>query len=166
MNEHLDFENPINRKGILLWAVIAVGGASLSLLLIVTEHGLRWFGVLASLLLAALVLLVGWNIEMIRRPVSVEVVSSGIILHRRCHLKPISLVWNQFHSLNVCPDNSYAIDKWHLQDGFLFIDDKRYYTLHWHIAMAVREVYKQKVGRYPPNSYDAHAVDVHFSDEL
>lgn len=144
-------ENPVNYVTMVNFSPIFVGGPLIGFIWICLEHGFDWFAIAiaATLGIIAFFLIPG-RLEFTERPKEVEVMDSGVILYQRFGRKPVSVPWSGIFRIShdiIEPSKR----NWDARNSYLFITEKKTYTLDRQIAEIVRERYRQHMGYYPPN---------------
>lgn len=101
--------------------------------------------------------LTGFRSDIWNRPKSIEVLDDGIVL--RLHFgRSTKLRWNDIGEITIHTD-PYMKRKWDNCDAVMETKPdvkhrSNWYVLYWPNALAIRERYKEVIGRYPPNLFD------------
>ena len=149
MNQIMD--NPINTFIVALGSAIGLAGLIMGNLWAYVDGLFDWFSITVGVVLALIaIMVVAGRPEFIERPKRVEVTDAGAIMHQRLGRKPVFVPWSAIVKLNFCPC-APSERTWTSRDGFLFVTEKKSFTLNWKIAEAIRERYWAQYGRYPPN---------------
>lgn len=147
--------NPVNRLVISGWIAICATILIIGNLWIVVEDGFKVEGFIFGTIVAAFAfLLIPWRFEFLLRPYKIDVNHSGVVLYQRYFRKPIFISWSNILKLNVQLIDPRQDGRLMNRDGYLFVNEKRAYTITWDIAKEVREAYKATLGHYPYNSAD------------
>lgn len=101
---------------------------------IYSEDGFNWSAVIICAVIAFFfILMTVGRIEIIERPKEVEVTDMEIILHQRLGRRSIHLPWPAMLKLNLPPLKS-GIMGWNTRNGYLFVTEKKAYTLDRRVA--------------------------------
>ena len=147
----LALSNPTNHGIIKMWGFIAISIFIVGNLWILFEDGFSWLGITVGAIVSFFIfMMVPGKLELIDRPRSVEVTDTGVILHQKLGRKSVFVPWSEISRI------SHAVVEpsernWNTVDSFLGVSDNKRYTLNWKIAEVIRESYRNKMGRYPPN---------------
>lgn len=149
------FKNPID-KGEIFRGIL--GGSLTFIACIVVFSITDDINVLRLMLSAIGGLLVGWFMgfwsELWTRPRTVTITDDGVQMRFFPWRKRKLLKWSDILSLNILLEDPNKYDYKVGRDGILWSRKKRFYKLYWPIANAVREAYKQKMGEYPPITWE------------
>jgi presenilin-like A22 family membrane protease len=85
--------------------------------------------------------------ECIRRPKTVVIAESGVIMKMRYGQGTEMVKWNEIEYLSF--NQSYDITTYYGRDGYLEYG-KKSRTIYRPIVLAIRERYKEITGKYPP----------------
>jgi hypothetical protein len=133
-------------KGTIYALIMFLGGVA-----IISIRGYPWIYIIITIPISFLVFLITalWS-ELWTRPRKVEINDEGVVLHLRLGRGKKTVRWSDISSLAILLENPEKYDWKKGRDGFLWVGKKKVYTLYWPIAKDLREVYLQKMGRYPP----------------
>jgi hypothetical protein len=161
VSETLIMDNPKNKRVLIrrMFASLIVF-AVVTLYAIVRVDG-RWS--LPIVLMMAIIILLSssfpfftaWRNEYLLRPYRVEIKEDGLLLHKNYHKVPKFVPWEEILSFYAPPGDPEKQIKHYSQDGAFYTRNqstgKMQATLvHWSIAIAGRERYFEKMGRFPP----------------
>jgi hypothetical protein len=104
--------------------------------------------------LSLIILLVIWNRQFRRRPKTAQVLKDGILFSYRYGKKDRFVQWQSIYWLRAPPSNLDKIGGNWSQDGYMGALDGTWFILHWPIAIAVKEAYREAIGKYPPEMYE------------
>jgi hypothetical protein len=149
LNQIMD--NPVNNSVVAFGSAIGLAGLIMGNLWAYVDGLFDWFSIGVGIVIALLVFMaVPGRMEIIGRPKRVEVTDTGAIMHQKLGRKPVFVPWSAIVKLNFRPC-APSERTWTSRDGFLFVTEKKSFTLNWKIAEAIRERYWAQYGRYPPN---------------
>jgi hypothetical protein len=147
--------NPVNHKSIVVFGLLTTAALALGFVWIYGEDGFNWSAVIicATIAFFFLSMTVG-RLEFIERPREVELSTSGIVLHQRLGRRSVHLPWSAMQKLNI-PPSKPSIMGWNTNNCYLFVTEKKAYTLDRKIAEAVMDRYRSVTGRHMVNEYAA-----------
>jgi hypothetical protein len=90
----------------------------------------------------------GLKIYYLNRPKSVEISDDGVKLNMRLGKKPIIIAWPDIWMIGF---TTSLLGK---KEGEILNDIAWYYPIDHSIALELKEAYYQRMGKYPPKSYD------------
>jgi hypothetical protein len=84
----------------------------------------------------------------LERPKSVEVSDHGMMLNMRLGKRPVVIAWSEVRTIEL---ETSVMGK---DIGAIRNDIAWYYPIDHHIAVELREAYRQQIGVYPPKTLD------------
>jgi hypothetical protein len=100
-------------------------------------------------------LLMGWRREYLWRPYQVGIRDDGLLLHRYYHKEPRLVSWEQISSFYAPPGDPALQKTYFSRDGCFYSlkhnknQREEMVIVHWPIAIAAREKYREEMGHYP-----------------
>jgi hypothetical protein len=165
-------DNPVNKRYLRKWIIISLLTFTIGLAYMLFRIE-QWNAVSTTIVLIVLIFaflfpfFLGWDKEYLRRPFKVEIRDDGILCHFRFNRKVRFFPWDQFISLTVTPGGPSDPSRYHDLDDIMWIknemkrDKREFFILHWSIAVAVRDKYRERTGRYPPmNFWEQASADI------
>jgi hypothetical protein len=120
------------------------------------EYGFDWFSIVIGAAIALFIfVMTAGRLEFIGRPREVDIIASGIVLHQRLGRRPVDLPWTAMLKLNL-PPVKHGLIGWNTSNGYLFVTEKKAYTLDRNVAEAIIDRYRSETGRYLENEYDGY----------
>ena len=104
---------------------------------------------------AIIVMFVIWNRQYYRRPKTAQLLKDGIQFTYRYGRKDRFLSWSSVYWLRAPPGDPDKIGGDWSQDGYMRALDGTVFILHWPIAIAAKEAYRESTGKYPPELYES-----------
>ncbi len=153
-------DNPIDMKNVRLMVIGTAAVTTLALIYFPLRFQ-HWtvttvlLAIIITMIGASVPFYLGWDKEYWRRPYSVTIGEDGMTCYLRYGRKPRMVEWNSIMSLTAPAGDPARLTNYFSQDGFLTVRNNRkrngwdQFVLHWPIAVAAREKYKEKMGRYP-----------------
>lgn len=90
----------------------------------------------------------GLKVSYLMRPRSVEMSDHGVKLNMRLGKSPVIIAWPDVLMIEL---KTSIMGK---DIGAICDDIEWYYPIDHHIAVELREAYRRRMGRYPPNTLD------------
>jgi hypothetical protein len=141
-----EMENPPHWEWVRRWLIAAsICGSLIALIFIPIGKYLAVAGGIGALLF----LLLGiWLREYYRRPNKVRIEQSGIWVFFR-YKREVFIPWQEVRWLSAPPGDPKKLGLY--RDGYMQLQSSKvFYPLHWPVAIAVREAYREQNGHYPP----------------
>jgi hypothetical protein len=151
LSESVVIDNPVYWRNVIIRGSIYGGGCLLGAALILTEgKGMPITGLalVALLFIAVFYLFVG-HPEIVRRPKRIEIVETGVLLHRRVLPGSKMVGWDDILSVNVFIGDQSEISPEYYRMAVLWLKNKSYYNINRPSALAIREAHMAKFGSYP-----------------
>jgi hypothetical protein len=141
-------DNPPHREYVLKIIVVCIFLILFGLLISYLAE--KWYPLLGLSVPLVFIFLI-WRREYYRRPSKIQIEDGGIIAFFR-YKKPIFVPWEEFEWLDAPPGDPSKLPWSYDRDGYLQLEGKTFYPLYWSVAIAVRDAYREKVGRWPKSS--------------
>jgi hypothetical protein len=146
------YENSTDFISILSWAFFITLAATISdiwLFLDTTDQTERMvFLTIGTVMWIVIFYFVGLKTFYLMRPKSVEVSDHGVKLNMRLGMKPVVIAWSDVRII-VLGTSVLGKDIGEISDDIAW-----YYPIDHHIAVELREAYRQQIGVYPPKTLD------------
>jgi len=153
MSDPVEYSNHIDRQNVTKWAIVSI----VILLIGFTMFSIGGVGLGAvNLIFVCCISLMIFYIaaghsEFVSRPYMIEIVDTGVILHRRSFRGSVSLRWEQIISANVfIGDGSAKANRAEYRDGNIWTNEGRRFTINGPIVLEIRERFREHMGQYPP----------------
>jgi hypothetical protein len=151
LSESVVIHNPVYWRNVIIRGSIYGAGCLLGAALILTEGtgmSITGLAVVALLFIAVFYLFVG-HPEIVRRPKRIEIVETGVLLHRRVLPGSKMVRWDDILSVTVYLGDPSEIDPEYYREAILLLKNKSYYNINRPSALAIREAHLAKFGSYP-----------------
>jgi hypothetical protein len=151
LSEPVVFNNPVYWRNIVIRGSVYGLAFLLAIALILTEgKGMTIveLGIVALMALILFYLFVGRE-EIAQRPKEVEIVDTGVVLHRRLLPGRKMVPWEEILSVNIYLGDPSKVGQEYLRDAYLWLKNERHYLITRPTALAMREAYRSRFGSYP-----------------
>jgi hypothetical protein len=145
-------QNPPNKKELLIFGLTIVISIIIGIIFTLVTGWLPEIFIFGGG--SFILLLVIWNRQYRKRPKTAQVLKDGVLFTYRYGRKDRFVLWSSIYFLRAPPGDPDKIGGNWSQDGYLRTLDGTVFILHWPIAIAAKEAYKESVGKYPPELYE------------
>jgi hypothetical protein len=144
--------NSMNKIQIKTWAFLSLATFIIFMLWCVADGTGNNLVIIGIGILVALIIFYGGagRFEITKRPKSVEIKDSGVVLNQKLFHRTIFIPWQQILTINVYIGASDKIPASLYQDGTLWTIEGSFFQIARPIALQIREDYLKHVGHYPP----------------
>lgn len=136
-------DNPVNRRNLRFWSAFCLAAAlSMAVMTLVVPHLLLLGAVNVIVIIPLMFHLLAGQFEIVKRPRSAEIGNDELVLRRRLSRKVDRVPYQEITSL--MPFHGALMS----EDSFLHTTN-RSFILNVDVAKEVREMYRERMGRYP-----------------
>jgi len=151
MSEPVIVENPIYWRNVIFRVCLYVVATLIGTALFLAEgRGITVaeIAIIVLMFIAMFYIFVGHS-EIVGRPKRIEIVDSGVLLHRRLFPGKKLVHWEDILSVTVFLGEESEIAPEHYWEAYLWLKNKNYYNINRQSALAIREAHLAKFGSYP-----------------